>query len=208
MIVGTRPFIPSVALTGGIASGKSTVAAEFAKLGILVIDTDEIARTVVEPGQSALQAIVDCFGTGILEESGRLDRKHLRELIFNDPAKKQALENILHPAIRNEQQRQASIAGGSYQLHVIPLLTETNTHGLYDRILLVDCPRKAQLQRLIARDSITAELAERMLSAQASREQRLAIADDVIDNNGDPALLSKKVASLHHFYLKNFASPA
>ncbi len=200
--------IPTVALTGGVASGKSMVAAEFARLGVPVIDTDEIARAVVEPGQPALQSIVERFGPAILHADGTLNRRQLREWVFNDPEKRQTLERILHPAIRNEQQRRADLAGGSYQLHVIPLLTETGTHKLYNRVLLVDCPREMQLQRLIARDGMTAELAERMLAAQASREQRLAIADDVIDNSGDPASLAAKVAALHHFYLKDLAGKA
>ncbi|MES1195871.1 MAG: dephospho-CoA kinase [Steroidobacter sp.] len=196
---------PTVALTGGIASGKSAVAAEFAKLGVPVIDTDEIARAVVEPGQPALQAVIDHFGKDILDRNGKLDRKQLRERIFKNPAEKQALETILHPAIRAEQLHRAKTAGGEYQLHVVPLLTETGNRHLYGRVLVVDCAPETQLQRLIARDGIARDLAERMLAAQATREQRLAIADDVIDNSGDPALLAAAVTRLHQRYLKDLA---
>jgi len=196
---------PTVALTGGIASGKSAVAMEFARLGVPVIDTDEIARAVVEPGQPAWQAIVDRFSQSLLDDDGSLNRKHLRERIFQNLAEKQALEAILHPVIRAEQLRRAAIAGGEYQLHVVPLLTETGNHQLYNRILLVDCPRETQLKRLLVRDHIAADLAERMIDAQASREQRLAIADDVIDNSGDPTQLASLVASLHRRYLKDLA---
>jgi len=200
--------VPIVALTGGIASGKSMVAKEFSKLGVPVIDTDEIARAVVEPGMPALQSIVDRFGKGILDSNGALNRIRLRERIFNNPAEKQALEAILHPAIRAEQLRRASTAGGVYQLHVIPLLYETANHGKYNRVLTVDCPREAQLKRLITRDGITPELAERMVAAQATREQRLAIADDVIDNSSDPRFLTDKVIQLHQSYLKDLANGA
>lgn len=199
---------PTVALTGGVASGKSTVAAEFAKLGIPVIDTDKIAREIIEPGQPAFRSVVEYFGKQILDESGRVNRAWLREMIFNDPVKKQKLESILHPAIRSEQQRRASQAGGAYQLHVIPLLAETATQKLYDRVLLVDCPVEVQLQRLITRDGIATELAERMIAAQATREQRLTIADDVIDNSADQTSLRTTVAGLHQSYLKHLAHRA
>jgi len=197
--------IPKVVLTGGIASGKSTVAAEFAKLGVPVIDTDELSRVVVQPGQPTLSHIVEQFGREILSGDSALNRKKLRELVFNDPAKRQALEKILHPAIRTEQLRLAGSVGGPYQIHVVPLLAETGTRHLYDRVLLVDCPRETQLQRLLARDGVTKDLAENMLDAQATREQRLSLADDVIDNSGDQSLLPPQVIRLHERYLKELA---
>ncbi len=200
--------IPRVALTGGIASGKSAVAMEFSKFNIPIIDTDEIARDVVSVGKPALKSIVDHFGSKVLTANSALDRKQLREVIFNNPVDKQALESILHPIIRAEQLQRANIAGGPYQIHVIPLLTETGTYSQYDRVLLVDCPREIQLQRLISRDGIVVELAERMIAAQASRERRLAIADDVIDNSGDQQSLSAAVAKLHQKYLKDLANRA
>lgn len=206
-IATASTLTPTVALTGGIASGKSMVANEFAKLGIPIIDTDVIARQLVEPGQPTLQAIATRFGSAILDH-GRLDRAQLRERIFNSAEEKQALESILHPAIRAEQQRQAQAAGGSYQIHVIPLLYETGSHHLYDRVIVVDCPRETQLQRLITRDHVSDELANRMLDAQTSREQRLTIADDVIDNTGNLEQLRGRVSALHQRYLKDLAKPA
>jgi len=196
---------PTVVLTGGIASGKSIVASEFAKLGAPVIDTDALSRIVVQPGQPALNRIVEQFGKDILNADGTLDRKKLRELVFNDAAKKNALEKILHPAIRAEQQRQAELVGGLYQLHVVPLLAETNSAHLYDRVLVVDCSPQVQVQRLLERDGITQELAEKMLAAQATREQRLSLADDVIDNSGSLSALPAQVARLHERYLKELA---
>lgn len=196
-----------IGLTGGIASGKSAVASEFSKLGIPVIDGDELARAVVMPGQPALQAVVDRFGTDILNAAGGLDRPRMRERIFNNPAEKHALEAILHPAIRAEQQRLAQVAGGLYQIHVMPLLIETGSRPLYARVLVVDCSRELQRARLIARDGITADLADRILAAQASREQRLAAADDVIDNSADLHSLAAQVGALHTKYLQLAAQP-
>lgn len=194
--------IPWIGLTGGIASGKSAVAAEFSKLGIPIIDGDELARAVVTPSHPTLQAVVERFGVDVLDANGKLNRPRMRERIFNHPAEKQALEAILHPAIRAEQHRQAALAGGPYQIHVMPLLVETHSRVLYSRVLVVDCPAELQRARLIARDGITAELADRMLAAQATREQRLAAADDVIDNSHSPLSLPAQVASLHRRYLQ------
>ena len=191
-----------IGLTGGIASGKSAVASEFARLGVPVIDLDVLARALVEPGQPALADIVTRFGKGILAPDGTLDRRQLRERIFNHPADKQALEAILHPAIRAEQQKLASQLGGPYQIHVVPLLIENQSQGLYDRILVVDCSRATQLARLVKRDGITPELAEQILAAQAGRDERMKIADDVLDNNGSVTELPGKIALLHRHYLQ------
>ena len=191
-----------IGLTGGIASGKSAVAAEFSRLGIPIIDLDVLARALVQPGQPALADIVTRFGRGILAPDGTLDRRQLRERIFNHPADKQALEAILHPAIRAEQQKLASQLGGPYLIHVVPLLVENRSQGLYDRILVVDCSRATQLARLVKRDGITPELAEQMLAAQADRDERIKIANDVLDNNGSVTELPGKIALLHRHYLQ------
>jgi len=190
-----------VALTGGIASGKSTVADLFAALGVPVIDTDLIAREVVEPGQPALQAVVDAFGPGVLDDQGQLDRRRMRERIFTDPGAKQRLEAILHPAIRREMERQSLAAGGPYQLLVIPLLTEGGRRDHVDRVLLVDVPEEVQVERLTRRDGVSAEQAQASLRAQATRAERRAMADDVILNTGRIDELRAKVASLHERYL-------
>lgn len=195
-----RPFW--VGLTGGIASGKSAVASEFAKLGVPVIDADELAREVVKPGTPALQAIVERFGATVLDAQGTLDRRQMRERIFADPAEKQALEAILHPAIRNEQHARSAALGGAYQIHVIPLLTETQSQNLYDRILVVDCDPAVQMSRLLQRDGINRQLAQRMLAAQATREQRLTLADDILNNDGSMEDLPEKIAVLHQRYLQ------
>jgi dephospho-CoA kinase len=191
-----------IGLTGGIASGKSAVAAEFARLGVPIIDGDELARAVVEPGQPALAAIINRFGNSVVTANGRLDRRQMRERIFNNPAEKQALEAILHPVIRAEQQASASRLGDVYQIHVMPLLIETHSQSLYDRILVVDCSGETQLARLLNRDGINHELAQRMLAAQTERAVRLQSADDVLDNNGPVTELPEKVAVLHQRYLQ------
>jgi len=190
-----------VALTGGIASGKSTVADQFAALGVPVIDTDVIARQVVEPGQPALSAVVEAFGEEMLAADGRIDRRRMRERVFADPAARQRLEAILHPAIRAEMERQSSLAGGAYQLLVIPLLTEGGRRDHVDRVLLVDVPESVQIKRLMRRDDVSEAQARTSLAAQASRSERLAIADDVICNTGYREDLCQKVARLHEKYL-------
>jgi dephospho-CoA kinase len=196
-----------VALTGGIASGKSTVADLFAALGVPVIDTDVIAREVVEPGQPALAQVVETFGPEVLGTDGRLDRRRLRERIFADPEAKRRLESILHPAIRAEMERQSRAAGGAYQVLVIPLLTEGKRRDHVDRVLLVDAPEELQIQRLIGRDGVSHEQAQASLNAQATRADRLAIADDVVRNTGRLDDLREVVTGLHAQYLRLTASP-
>ena len=192
------PFL--IALTGGIASGKTAVAELFAAEGVPVLDTDRIARDVVEPGTPGLAKIVAEFGSEVLDASGRLDRARMRTLVFADLAKRKQLESITHPAIREELARRAAAAGGLYQIHVIPLLVEGGRADLYDRVLVVDAPEAEQLRRLIARDGSDPETAQRILDAQASREQRLSFADDVIVNTGTLADLRKFVRTLHENY--------
>jgi dephospho-CoA kinase len=194
----TRPLL--IALTGGIASGKSAVAQLFENLGVPVLDTDQIARDVVEPGMPAFAQIVESFGRDVLDAAGRLDRRRLRDRVFSDPSQRQLLESITHPAIREELARRAVAAGGAYQVHVIPLLIEGGRNEMYDRVLVVDCPEEQQVERLMARDQSSAEQAQSILAAQASREQRLAAADDVIVNTGTLADLEQFVLTLHQNY--------
>ena len=192
----------TVALTGGIASGKSAVADRFAALGIELIDADLVARELVEPGQPALAELVSRFGPAILTPDGRLDRRRMRERVFADPTARRSLEGILHPLIRDELRRRAHRTVRTYAMLVVPLLVESGPHYAWvDRVLVVDVSREVQFTRLTARDGIDAALADSMLDAQATRDQRLAIADDVIDNSGSFADLDIAVASLHARYL-------
>lgn len=193
----------AVGLTGGIASGKSAAEAVFVQLGITVVDADRVSRELVEPGQAALAEIVQHFGKQVLNEAGRLDRPALRQRIFANPAERTALEAILHPRIRAEVQRRCLAATSDYVIAAIPLLTEGGGRNAYPwlaRILLVDVAPQTQLQRLMARDGIDVELAERMLAAQASRDARLAIADDVLRNEDSLARLQARVVQLDALY--------
>ena len=195
----SRPF--RVALTGGIASGKSTVADLFAALGVPVIDTDVIAREVVEPGRPAYAQVAEAFGPQVLDADGRLDRKRMRERIFADPDARRRLEAILHPAIRAEMERQSKAAVGPYQVLVIPLLAEGGRRDHVDRVLLVDVPEELQIQRVMWRDGVSHEQALASLNAQATRAQRLAMADDVLRNTGRVDDLREQVAKLHQQFL-------
>lgn len=189
-----------IGLTGGIASGKSTVAELFAARGAAVLDTDVIAREVVVPGSHALAALVAHQGGGILDERGELDRAELRRRIFADAETRRDVESILHPAILSELERQAAVTPGPYQVFVIPLLVEAGLEHVVDRVLVVDCPEEEQIRRLMARDGASREDARHMLDAQATRERRLAAADDVIDNGGSAADLPARVAELDRRY--------
>lgn len=200
-----QPPAPSphllVALTGGIASGKSAVADIFAGFSVPVLDMDQIAREVVEPGTPALQQLITEFGSDILDGTGRLDRSRMRERVFSHEEDRKRLEAIVHPAIRTELAQRSASAGGPYQVHVIPLLVEKARSDAYDRVLVVDCPEGDQLNRLMARDGTSAEQARRILGTQATRAQRLAIADDVIVNTGTIEDLTRFVETLHKNYL-------
>ncbi|MGB5165110.1 MAG: dephospho-CoA kinase [Woeseiaceae bacterium] len=189
-----------IGLTGGIASGKSTVADLFAAHGVTVVDTDIIARQVVEPGCAALDEIIGEFGEQVIDGSGHLDRAAMRKIVFADDAARTRLEGILHPRIRTETRRQVLAADGDYVIVVVPLLIESPLRNDVDRVLVVDCSEDTQLRRLLARDAESEQQARRMLAAQASREQRLAAADDIIRNDDDMAFTRSQVDALHTFY--------
>jgi dephospho-CoA kinase len=191
-----------VALTGGVASGKSSVAKLFSDLGIPVIDTDEIAHALTRRGQPALDRIAAAFGPGVLDARGELDRRGLRARIYGDAAQRRKLEAILHPMILEETERRSAAARGPYQVVVVPLLYEAGLEGRFDRVLVVDAPEAEQVRRLRARDGETTAGAERMLAAQMPRSERLSRADDVIRNDGTLAELAERVAALHAHYVQ------
>lgn len=191
-----------VGLTGGIAAGKSAVADHFAALGVPVHDADLAAREVIAPGTAGLQEIVERFGHGILDAGGSLDRGAMRERVFADAAARQALEAIIHPRVRQWLLERALATDASYGVLAVPLLVEhLPDYRWVDRILVVDAPEALRMERLMARDGIGADLAQRMLAQQASRAERLAAADDVLDNSGGEAALAAKVEALHEYYL-------
>ncbi len=194
----SRPL--RVGLTGGIASGKSTVSKLFGELGAVVIDTDVIAREVVRPGKPAIDEIRRTFGDGYLTPDGGLDRAAMRRLVFADDTARARLEAILHPRIRDETFARAAAAGGPYQLIVVPLLVGSPLLRFVDRVLVVDCAEDTQIERLMARDADSEEQARRILATQASRGERLAIADDVIDNNGTIEQTRRQILALDRRY--------
>ncbi len=193
-----------VAVTGGVASGKSAATRAFENLGISVADADVAARAVVEPGQPALAEVAARFGPEVIQPDGRLDRAAMRERIFADPRDKLALEAVLHPRIRAWLKAACAQATGPYVITAIPLLAEGGGRATYPwlgRVLVVDVPRRVQVARLMARDGVSEDLAQRMVAGQASRDVRLAIADDVIVNDGTLDGLEAAVATLHRRYL-------
>ncbi len=191
----------TVGLTGGIGSGKSTVAGVFAELGVEIIDADVVAREVVEPPSTALDAIRARYGAEILTADGALDRPRMRQLVFADEAERAWLEDLLHPLI--EERIRQGIAGcdSPYCMLVSPLLLETSQRRLVDRVLVVDVSRQTQLQRSLLRDQSERATVEAIIDAQASREERLRAADDVIDNEGAKNSLTAHVRELHARYL-------
>jgi dephospho-CoA kinase len=190
----------TVVLTGGIASGKTAVSDGFRQLGVPVIDTDVIARRLVEPGQPALEQIVELFGPGFLESSGALNRKKMREAIFSDRDKKKKLENLLHPMIGEEVRKRLEQVSAPYCILVVPLFTESGSYRWVDRVLLVDVSEEEQIRRVMLRDQVSKEQATAILNAQASRAQRAALADDIIDNSGTLSELEGKIETLHKKY--------
>jgi dephospho-CoA kinase len=190
-----------VGLTGGIASGKTAASEHFRRLGVPIIDADQLARELVEPGREALREITEAFGPGVLTPSGQLDRAGLRGRIFAEPAARKRLEAILHPRIRTAMRNRIHQLAAPYVVLVIPLLLETEQTDMVDRLLVVDIPESLQRTRLSARDGSDSDQVERILASQASRRQRLEAADDVIDNSRDLLHLERAVLELHHKYL-------
>ncbi len=190
-----------IGLTGGIASGKTTVSDMFAAHGVPVIDTDLIARELVRPGMPALDEIRERFGDGVIMSDGNLNRSKLRKLVFGNEDYRIALEGILHPRIRKETMTRSDAAGGPYQIIVVPLLAESDLKSAMDRIVVVDCDPRTQLKRLLSRDRDSIEQARRMIATQASREERRAIASEVISNDGDIENTRRQVEKLHRDFL-------
>lgn len=202
--MSTRAARPAlvIGLTGGIGSGKSTVAASFGRRGVPVIDADAVARQVVEPGQPALAAIAEAFGGAMLDAEGALDRAALRARVFERPAERGRLEGIVHPRIREAIRHELAHLDAPYAVVEIPLLVETGQHDLIDRVLVVEAPRETRIARAMARDGTDRADIERILAAQASPDARRAAADDIIDNAGEVADLEAAVAALHARYLR------
>lgn len=192
-----------VALTGGVAAGKSAVERCFEALGVRAYDADVAARAVVEPGSEALVEVARVFGADALDAEGRLDRAAMRQQVFADPTARTTLEGILHPRIRTWLRDAADADTGAYCLLSIPLLVENRAHYAWvERVLVVDAPEALRIERLMQRDGIDEALARKMIAVQATREARLAIADDVIENHGDEGALAAQVAVLHARYLE------
>jgi dephospho-CoA kinase len=195
------PRALKVGLTGGIASGKSLVAGMFVKLGVELVDADQIAREVVAPGEPALEEIRQAFGPDVLNARGELDRPALRKLVFADAGKRRMLDGLLHPLIRERLLARLASVRGPYAIVAVPLLVETDFASLVDRIAVVDCPEPLQLERLMRRDGIPRPEAATIIAAQVDRATRLRAAHDVIDNGGDVEVTRRQVELLHHRYL-------
>jgi dephospho-CoA kinase len=195
----SRPFC--VALTGGIGSGKSAVADLFASHGASVVDTDRIAHALAASGGAAIPALVESFGAGCLDGQGAMNRPWMAQRVFADENERRRLEAILHPMIRDEADRQIHLATGPYVVLVVPLLVESKGYGdIAERIMVVDCPEARQVERVVRRNGLSEARVRAMMAAQASRTERLSVADDVIDNSGDLNDLAARVARLHAFY--------
>ena len=192
-----------VGLTGGIGSGKSAAADEFARLGAAVVDADLIAHELTEAGGAAIPALERIFGKDVIGRSGAMDRRKMRERVFADAAAKRALEALLHPMIRDESRRRIEAANGPYVVHVVPLLVESADYRKrVDRVLVVDCPEALQIERVRARSALPEADVRAIMASQATRAERLAAADDVIDNSGTLDALRRQVAALHRKYLQ------
>jgi len=191
-----------IGLTGGIGSGKSTVADMFKELGIDIIDTDLIARDIVKPGTKALKEITKHFKDTIISNNGTIDRTALRKEIFDDPTEKEWLENLLHPLIREEAKKQISQAKSPYCMVIIPLLLETKKIDEVNRVLVIDTTEKLQIERTVARDHCSRDMVLKMIATQVPRQKRLAGADNIILNNGNLAYLKLQVLRLHDRLLK------
>ncbi|MEC7471477.1 MAG: dephospho-CoA kinase [Pseudomonadota bacterium] len=194
----SRPFL--VGLTGGIGSGKTLVSDTFAQLGVDIVDADIIARDVVAPGSEGLGALVEHFGSDIVTASGELNRAALRELVFSNEEEKAWLNTCLHPRIRQAMQQAAANVNSSYGILAVPLLIENDLTGMVDRVAVVDCPEDMQLARAMQRDGSSETIIRNIIASQATREQRLAVADDVIDNSLTPEHTCEQVKALHATY--------
>jgi dephospho-CoA kinase len=195
------PFV--VGLTGGIGSGKSAAAEEFARLGAAVVDTDAIAHELTRPGGAAIVELRRQFGEQFIDAAGAMDRARMRALAFSDPEAKARLERLLHPMIRAESERRIAAAGAAYVVHVVPLLVESPGYrDRVSRVLVVDCPPALQIERVRRRSALGDDEIRRIVEAQLPRQERLAAADDVIDNSGSLDALHKQVAALHARYLE------
>lgn len=191
----------TIGLTGGIGSGKSTVANLFAEKNIAIIDADQIARQVVQPNSQATKAIAKKFGAQALLADGNLNRGFLREQIFADKALKKWVDELLHPLINQQMRQQMSAAKSAYCVIDVPLLTENNLQGLFDRVLVVDCTEGQQLERAMLRDGSNRKTIENIIEMQATRTQRHSIANDIIENTGDIDGLKCRVNQLHQQYM-------
>ena len=192
-----------VGLTGGIGSGKSAAADAFGGLGATIVDTDAIAHELTQPGGAAIPRIRELFGGEFTDASGAMDRKQMRDLAFSDPTARKKLESLLHPMIREESARRIAAAAGPYVVHVVPLLVESGDYrARVQRVLVVDSPDDAQVERVRARSGLAEKDVRTIIAAQASRQERLAAADDVIDNGGTFDALRNQVKTLHAGYLK------
>lgn len=199
----------TVGLTGGIGSGKSTVADQFAALGASVVDTDQIAHALTAPHGAAMPALLEEFGAEFATPEGALDRAKMRQLVFSDAGARGRLETILHPKIRDATAAAAAIATGPYVILVVPLLVESGSWAeRVDRVLVVDCPETVQIRRVMSRNNLTEAQVRAIMAAQASRGQRLAAADDVILNDDGIELLAPQISQMHAFYLENAAGIA
>ena len=191
-----------IGLTGGIGSGKSAAGIEFEKLGITVIDADEIAQKASLKNSKAYKEIVEYFGASILDNSQNIDRRKLRNIVFNDDEQKKKLEQILHPAIREDISFAISNSKSPYTIIMVPLIYETNSKDNYNRILVIDCDEDIQISRAVTRDGASEEDIKKIINSQATKQERLSIADDVINNNSSIEKLSEKVLHLHKNYLE------
>lgn len=192
-----------VGLTGGIGSGKSAAAECFGAHGIVIVDADAVAHELTGPGGEAMAAIAAEFGARVITPDGALDRSAMRQRVFADPAARRQLEQILHPRIRTICDQRCAAASSPYALLVVPLLVESGTHRQRcQRLAVVDCPEEVQIARVMARNGMTRSEVERIMAAQATRAQRLAAADDIIDNSGAPAALAPQIAALNDKYLE------
>lgn len=189
-----------VGLTGGVACGKSTVSQLFSELGVTIIDADVIARKLLEKDTDCYKQVIELFGDAITFSDGEINRALLREHVFSDLSAKQQLETILHPSVRQQMLALAEKCETTYSIFVVPLLVEADMLDLVDRILVIDIPEVTQLERLIKRDKLTKSQAQNILNNQATRQQRMQVANDLIDNQNDINLLKDKVEQLHHFY--------